>query len=56
MDVAVYQHVGPLWSVRVTFDHVKFDGSAIEQGGISLGVKIDRMGLAPMSTGKVECP
>jgi len=29
-DVLVHQHVGPLWSVRVTLDHVKFDRSTAQ--------------------------
>ena len=54
-NVVVYQYVGPFWSVRIAFNHVKFDRSAIQQSGIGLGVKIDRMGLASMHAGKVEC-
>jgi len=53
-DTLVYQYVGPLWSIRVAIDDVKSDGNAIQQGGICLGVKIDRVDLVPMNTGKVE--
>jgi len=38
----------------VTFDCVKLDGSTIQQGGIDLGVEIDRRGLVSVRTGKLN--
>lgn len=55
-DVLVYHHVGPFWNVRITFGDIKLNGSAIQQGGITLGVEVDRMGLVSTHAGKVECP